>query len=575
MKKYIITGWLRPIFSLLIIIGTPELFAQSIICDEQDRIEVKGYDIVTPSYGLSMTLDTSYSTMHYCSEMFSDENGGAYSLHYVDEGGSGMDSYPNVIVGGIKTGGKWYPGDKAKVGMPVQIANISDSMNLEWIVSQEDAWDEDDKWMASINFIFDSQGTETSLPNSAERDYDLVIKANSHNFSDVLDDQVTPAGNRLWYFARNADGSLKPYELKIDGITYTYAVRYKFHTGTADKDDKVHLKFIPYGSNGAPEVLKVNLKHIIQATKDYAQYANMPTEYRDLVTQKVALDDTWLKGINAGYEVYTGESTLNIDKFKINLAPNQGELNAGFESGVNQDWDVATFQNAVASLTEAEYDNVYDGLVSAKLEVTDLPVKSYSHVRLRALPFDLSIDDSEVSVNVFAKSTTSSSFKYNIKFYDSNDVQVGATINSSVMSLTSSYTSFPYSTSVPDGADYCKVEMRMGKVLGTYYFDNFEFSAINNGGARIASGIEEVAKPVLSVYPNPATTQLNLLSSVNWKGNINISLISISGQLVLAQRFITDNISTLNLTLPRLKAGLYLLHVKSAQHTVVEKVYIK
>lgn len=309
------------LIGLFFYLSVSNILAQS-LCDVKDRITVtKGSVSVVSAYGIKMFLDRNISTMYYCPDLFSEENGGGFYLDYKDEGGSGMDSYPNVTVGGIKVNNKWEVGNKVKVGMPVKLKDISGDMHLEWVVSQENALDTDDKWMASINFIFDNYGTETSEPVSAQRDYDLVIKQSSHNFNDDLNDLSTPSAGRVWYFARNEDGSLKPYTLTIDGTTYNYAVRYKFHVNTGDKDDKVHLKFIPYGTNQSPSVLRVGIKKIIQATKEYIQYTHMPQQYRDLANQHVALDNAWLKSINAGYEVYTGESVLKIDKFRINLTP--------------------------------------------------------------------------------------------------------------------------------------------------------------------------------------------------------------------------------------------------------------
>lgn len=304
--------------ALLLIVSLQYSFSQTPVCDSVDRIVVKGVQNVIPSHTLKMYLNTDSSTMYYCPDFFSESYGGNYYLNYVDEGGSGMDSYPNIVVGGVSYGGTWYSGDKEIVGMPTTIENINETMNFEWKISQVDAFDVDDKWMASINFIFDNYGDETSEPDNAMRDYDIVVKYQSHNFSDDLEDLTIPAGNRIWYFARWNNGSLKPYEIEIEGITYKYAVRYKFFVGTDDKDDKVHVKFIPYVETGIPPVLKVNIKEIIQVSKDYIQYANMPDNYRELAYANVALDNAWLKSINAGYEVYTGKSQLNIDKFKVN-----------------------------------------------------------------------------------------------------------------------------------------------------------------------------------------------------------------------------------------------------------------
>lgn len=298
-----------------------------VTCNTEDQVAVKGTEMVFPSYSIKMFLDTSYSKMHFCPEYFNETYGGSYTLAYMDEGGSGMDSYPNITVGGVKKGGVWYPGDKIRVGMPVKIEDISETMHFEWETSQENAWGEDDKWMASINFIFDNYGTETSEPINSQRDFDIVVKKESHNFADDLYDMPTLTGNKIWFFARYPDGSLMPYEINIDGIIYAFAVRYKFFPEDPQKSDKVHVKFIPYGDAGFPHVLMVNVKEIIAVSKEYIQYADLPDIQRTLAYSKVAIEGAWLKAINAGYEVYTGSSQLNIERFKVNLDKTTTALN--------------------------------------------------------------------------------------------------------------------------------------------------------------------------------------------------------------------------------------------------------
>ena len=289
------------------------------VCNQSDGTVIQNYrEEIIDSHFLGATPDGS--SMRYCPNFFSFDYGGSYTLDYVDQGGTGMDAYPNIIIGSAKMSGNWQPGNQAITGMPVQLANIPEDMYLEWKVSQQNAWDPNDKWMASINFIFDNYGTETSEPVAADRDYDLVVKAVSHNFTgDELDDRPTAIGNNpaFWFFAREANGAIKPYEITIDGVNYTYAVRYKFFEGTGENADKSHVKFIPYGPNGAPPTLMLNIDDIIDASKDYIMFANLPTAQFNLAQNNIALPNAWLKSINAGYEVYTGESTLNIEKFKV------------------------------------------------------------------------------------------------------------------------------------------------------------------------------------------------------------------------------------------------------------------
>lgn len=291
------------------------------LCDTAVSSIANGPILVKNSYGLTNYLEPDTSTMYYCDALFSEENGGGYYLHYRDQAGnsSGMDAYPDVVIGSLKDGVTYIPGDIRTVGMPDKLENLPPSMYFEWITSQEYALDKDDKWMASINFIFDAHGTATSEPDPALRDFDLVIKSQSHNFADELNDIdiSDPRGTSFWYFARYESGALRPYEYIFEGTTYTYAVRYKFFTGAGDKDDKVHVKLIPYGPAGAPAITQLNVPDLIEVCRTYYDYAALPPEQRALADEKVAPEGMWLKSINAGYEVYNGEAMLSTDRFKV------------------------------------------------------------------------------------------------------------------------------------------------------------------------------------------------------------------------------------------------------------------
>ena len=286
-----------------------------------EKVYVTGAETIIPYHTLKMYLDENFSQMYFLDTKFNKSHGGSYVLDYFDEGGQGMDSYPSITIGSVTFGNNYWVSDKAVVGMPVQLKDISNTLTFDFKTSQLEANDIDDKWMASINFIFDNYGTETSEPVASERDYDLVIMHAHHNFNDSVEDKPLDENTKTthWYFARNSDKSLKPYHLTIDGKTYTYAVRYKFFINSGDKNNKTHLKFIPYGNTELPEILKINVKEVIQITKDYLPYVNLTPELRTLAETNIALPNAWLKSINAGYEVYTGNATLKIEQFRVNL----------------------------------------------------------------------------------------------------------------------------------------------------------------------------------------------------------------------------------------------------------------
>jgi len=70
--------------------------------------------------------------------------------------------------------------------MPVLLSDLDDSLIIQWKVSQENALEESDKWMASINVLF---GTHADT-KTVNRDYDLVIESYGHNFDNSTEDEI-------------------------------------------------------------------------------------------------------------------------------------------------------------------------------------------------------------------------------------------------------------------------------------------------------------------------------------------------------------------------------------------------
>jgi hypothetical protein len=238
----------------------------------------------------------------------------------------GFKGYPSSTIGGFKAGNTYYPGERSVCGMPVQIKDLNNDLRIKWRVSQQNATDPNDKWWASINVIFDN--TDENLePVSGDRDYDLVIELNRYENEQLTDEPIS--NNDYWKFARtdknNSTSPLKTFDLHYGGQVYKWAVRYKFFNYPAtdpksSKNNKVHIKFIAmFAGNAVAPYLDHPLKTFVDATKDYTQYINMTPAELSKVNTEVALPNTWVKSISAGYEVYTGAFTLKTDVFKIDI----------------------------------------------------------------------------------------------------------------------------------------------------------------------------------------------------------------------------------------------------------------
>jgi len=267
------------------------------------------------------------SSMSYC-ESDVDELGGIFRLNYIDTGKdalSSMDGYPSTTIGGVASGKDWIIGDKSQTGMPVKLSKLGreEKIIVEWEVSQKNAYDADDKWHATINCIFDSN--ETGKPTLANRNYDLVIQSDSHNTEDGFEDDDNTGENnevRAHYYARK-DGKILPFTINIDGKDYSYAVRYKiFHTG--NKNNKIHVKYTPLDKANTPRKFKYDIQKFIENSKKFIKYTALKNQgiekYKDYKST-LAKGSLYLKAINAGYEVYEGNSVLKNDLFRVKLVP--------------------------------------------------------------------------------------------------------------------------------------------------------------------------------------------------------------------------------------------------------------
>ncbi|MFD0962888.1 T9SS type A sorting domain-containing protein [Pseudofulvibacter geojedonensis] len=386
------------------------------------------------NYGLTNPLHDENSPMTYNPSEI-DTKGAAFSINYTNQGGTSFDGYPNGGIGGFKVGGVYYPGNRSVCGMPIQIQDLAHNLRINWKTSQTNANDADDKWWATINVIFDS-GSETSAPVATNRDYDLVIQHISYQ-QDSFTDLANPGG-RYWYFARNTDNSIKPFVLYINGVAYSWAVRYKFFDypeghPKEHKNNKVHIKFIPIDNENPIPNLDHSLKLFIDCTKDYIQYLTLTQDELNLANEKVAEPSLWIKSIQAGYEVYEGSSTLANDYFFMtidDIAPNSLTNLVAIEQneGVSLNWDASAdeafdtytvyrstnneaYTELVSGLRTNNYvDNtVGTGLYSYYVTALDRSFNESGQSNVEDVTIDvLSVDEEEVTNSIIVYSNPTS-----------------------------------------------------------------------------------------------------------------------------------------------------------------------
>ena len=130
-----------------------------------------------------------------------------------------------------------------------------------------------------------------------------------------------------------------------------------------------------------------------------------------------------------------------------------------------------------------------------------------------------------------------------------------------------------YTFTVPNNpSNICRMWVE-GASTGSIFFD------INNKVFTITApvGINEVnSLSQLTTYPNPADNELLVYLGNNYHGQLNISLYSVNGQLVLSQTIAAKNATAqVALNVEQLPAGLYFLKAETENGTAERKVMIK
>ena len=87
--------------------------------------------------------------------------------------------------------------------------------------------------------------------------------------------------------------------------------------------------------------------------------------------------------------------------------------------------------------------------------------------------------------------------------------------------------------------------------------------------ASAAGLISYNAADVVSLYPNPTTGQLNILS----KDSANVQLMDVTGQLVLVQTTVNAN-EKLTLDMTGLASGTYLVKIYNNYFSTTERVVV-
>ena len=87
-----------------------------------------------------------------------------------------------------------------------------------------------------------------------------------------------------------------------------------------------------------------------------------------------------------------------------------------------------------------------------------------------------------------------------------------------------------------------------------------------------SAGIEDLDNSVFSIYPNPATSQVNINLGNDWRPGCTVSLYSIDGQLQMQEKMQSTSVS---LNTQKLSTGLYLIKISDSKRSSLRKIVIE
>ena len=155
---------------------------------------------------------------------------------------------------------------------------------------------------------------------------------------------------------------------------------------------------------------------------------------------------------------------------------------------------------------------------------------------------------------------------YDVVLYNPSGAQVGISQNTGTTAETISYNN---------------------GVVGTYkvyvYGYSSAFSATKcytllaktSGTAFRTSNATEVATPLVSIFPQPATNSATIKFNENWKGATTINIVNQFGAIVSKQSINAESNGTSKLNVASLKSGIYFVHFSNGKNNFTQKLLIQ
>ena len=221
--------------------------------------------------------------------------------------------------------------------------------------------------------------------------------------------------------------------------------------------------------------------------------------------------------------------------------------NPDFDCGINNGWDLSTFNGAQAIFSETETES-YEGK-SAKIEVTELATSNsgFNKVILNNQEYDQDLSGKTINIKFNAKSSSENNESISIKIR----LKLGSSGNNYIVSdeltLSSEYNLYEFEFDIDESYDAHKLQVLCGNATGEYFFDNFE-TIIND---QSFSNYDEILNDVV-FFPIPFENNLYFNSNQNF----DISIYTIDGKLISVLKLRSE---TGKVNLDFLEKGVYIL----------------
>lgn len=221
--------------------------------------------------------------------------------------------------------------------------------------------------------------------------------------------------------------------------------------------------------------------------------------------------------------------------------------NPDFDCGINNGWDLSTFNGAQAIFSETETES-YEGK-SAKIEVTELATSNsgFNKVILNNQEYDQDLSGKTINIKFNAKSSSENNESISIKIR----LKLGSSGNNYIVSdeltLSSEYNLYEFEFDINETYDAHKLQVLCGDAIGEYFFDNFE-TIIND---QSFSNYDEILHDVV-FFPIPFENNLYFNSNQNF----DISIYTIDGKLISVLKLRSE---TGKVNLDFLEKGIYIL----------------